>query len=137
VILVPLFVTGLVNNYVPYRFTETRTRGLKDPQFHSSFKYVVGMLAFPIYYLILIALIIFIPLPAWIKWIYVLLMPVTGLLAFHFYIGLKKLRSRIRYTMGVLRKKQDLLDLINLRNRILDKMLDLTKRQMSNYADPR
>lgn len=137
VLMLPLFITGLINNYIPYRFTETRVRGLKDPQFHSSFKYVTGMIAFPVYYLILIALICFIPMPAWIKWLYVLLMPATGLLAFRYYIGLRKLRSRIRYTLGVLRKKPEILEMIDLRSRIMDRMLDLTNRQLQIHADSR
>ena len=137
VLLLPVFLTGLINNYIPYRFTETRIRGLKDPQFHSSFKYVIGMIAFPLYYLVLVALICFVPLPGWMKWSYILLMPATGLLAFHYYIGLKKLRSRIRYTLGVLKKKPEILEMTDLRRRILDRMLDLTSRQKQNYADSR
>jgi hypothetical protein len=129
VLLLPVFLMGLINNYIPYRFTETRIRGLKDPQFHSSFKYVIGMIAFPLYYLVLVVLICFVPLPGWMKWSYILLMPATGLLAFHYYIGLKKLRSRIRYTLGVLRKKPEILEMTDLRRRILERMLDLTSSQ--------
>lgn len=130
VLMLPLFITGLINNYIPYRFTGTRTKGIKDPQFHSSFKYVTGMIAFPVYYLILIALICFIPMPAWVRWLYVLLMPATGLLAFQYYTGLKKLRSRIRFTLGVIHKKAQIMELIDLRKKILEMMLDLTNRQL-------
>jgi len=137
ILLLPLFIIGLINNYIPYRFTESRTRGLKDPQFYSSFKYVIGMIVFPVYYLILIALTCFIPLPAWLRWIYFLLMPLTGLLAFHYYIGMKKLWAKIRYTLGVIVKKPQILEMIQLRRRILDIMLDLTNRQMQFRADSR
>ncbi len=131
--LLPVFVLGCIGNYVPYRLTETRTHNIKDPQFHSSIKYVTGMVIFPIWYLVMAVAISFVPADAWIKWAIVLLMPLTGLPAFHYYIGVKKLLSRIRYTLGVIQRRPEILRMKELRKDILGMMTELVNRQLANH----
>jgi len=137
IILLPVFILGYISNYVPYRFTETRTRNIKDPQFHSSIKYVTGMVVFPTWYLVMAIGICFIPAAAWIKWTFMLLMPLTGLPAFHYYIGAKKLLSRIRYTLGVIRKRPEIHRMKELRKDIVGMMRDLVNRQIVSHESSR
>ena len=50
-------------------------------------------------------------------------MPVTGLFAFHYYISLKKLKSRFIYTRDVVKRgDQEILKLKSQRKNILDMM---------------
>ncbi|MBN2814024.1 MAG: 1-acyl-sn-glycerol-3-phosphate acyltransferase [Bacteroidales bacterium] len=99
-ISLPVFAFGWLNNYLPYWFTASRITNVKDTQFHSSFKYVIGMVVFPLWYIIVAGVLAFLSAPLWLILLYFLLMPVTGILAFHYYIGIKKLISRIRYLIG-------------------------------------
>ena len=128
-ILFPLFITGLISNYLPYWFVGSRIKGIKDPQFQSSFKYVIGMIAFPVWYLIIAGILCFVPVPLWIKLMYFLLLLPTGIFAFNYFIRLKKLRSQFSYTTGVDRKIPDILKIKHLRGEILDTMHDLVRRQ--------
>ncbi len=129
IIFLPLFLAGFINNFPPYGFAASKGAKIKDPQFQSSFKFVIGMIAYPIWYLVLGGLLFFLPVNAWIKLLYFLLMPATGLFAFHYYISLKKLGARFRYTMGVKRGDQEILKLKSERKDILGMMNELLNRQ--------
>jgi 1-acyl-sn-glycerol-3-phosphate acyltransferase len=115
----PVFLYGAIANYFPYWFTAKISRKLKDPQFHSTFKFVIGLVLFPIYYLIL-----FIPVwilfdPGWIKWAFLVTLPLTGLFAHIYFIWFKKLRSLWKYQLLTLRKNKRLESLKILRKEII------------------
>lgn len=130
ILFLPLFLAGLVNNALPYWFSASRAGLMKDPQFRSSAKYVIGMITFPVWYLIIFIILSFVPLPSWIKLIYLLLMPATGIFAFNYYIGLKKLRSRFFYTRDVLKNNPAVMKLKEQRENILKIMSELVDRQI-------
>jgi 1-acyl-sn-glycerol-3-phosphate acyltransferase len=135
IILLPVFVFGFINNYPLYRFAESRVKGIKDKQFQSSFKFVIGMLGLPAWYILLIVILIFIPISGWIKLLYMLLLPATGLIAFSYFIGLKKFRARYRYTLN--NNKPEIIGLKKLRNNILNRMHDIVNRQHPNHENKR
>lgn len=126
-ILFPVFILGAINNYLPYRFTETRIRKIKDAQFHSSFKFVIGMIAFPVWYILILIFVFIYPFPQWFRIAYVLLMPATGLWAFSWAMSLKKLAAMFRYTVGVRNKDPEIIRMQNLRKEIMDMMHHLTE----------
>ncbi len=134
-VFVPLFFAGFISNIPPYWFAASKGAKVKDPQFQSSFKFVIGMIAFPIWYLVAAGLIYFIPVESWIRIFFILTMPLSGLFAFHYFISLKKLRARFRYTRGVKRGDRDLLKLKRLRKEILGMMYDLLNRQNTNHEN--
>ncbi len=134
-LLLPIFLVGLLNNWLPYWFTGSRVKNLKDTQFHSSFKYVIGMLIFPLWYIILAAIAAFLGAPAWAVLSYVILLPVTGLASFHYYICLKKLEAKIRFTLC--RNSAKMMLLRDSRKVISERMHDLIKRQKSSYETAR
>jgi 1-acyl-sn-glycerol-3-phosphate acyltransferase len=136
-ILLPVFIFGFINNYPLYWFAESRVKGIKDPQFHSSFKFVIGMAGLPAWYGILILILIFVPFSGWIKLIYMLLVPVVGLFSFEYFIRVKKLISKIRYAVGRVRGTTGITNLKNLRNMILVRMNDIVINQTAWYENPR
>ena len=128
IIFFPLFFVGLINNILPYWLAASKAAKVKDPQFKSSFKFVIGFLAYPIWYLFLGLLISFMPVNAWVKLLYILLMPLTGLFAFHYYLSLKKIKSRFSYTLGVIKGNQEILELKSQRKNIIHMMREIFKR---------
>ena len=52
IIFLPLFLAGFINNIPPYWFAASKGAKIKDPQFQSSFKFVIGMIAIPVWYLV-------------------------------------------------------------------------------------
>jgi 1-acyl-sn-glycerol-3-phosphate acyltransferase len=137
IVLLPVYLFGLIHNYPFYWFTEARVKNIKDPQFKSSFKFVIGMVGLPVWYLILAGILAFIPIPWGIKCIYILFLPVSGLFSFDYFIRAKKLLSRIRYTLLVSKGNMEIIDLRNLRKSILDHMNRLVKRYTLNNENKR
>jgi len=115
----PVFLYGTITNYFPYWFTANISKKLKDPQFHSTFKFVIGMVLFPIYYLILFIPVWILTDPGWIKWAFLASLPLTGLFAHIYFIWFKKLRSLWKYQFLTLRKDKQLESLKILRNNII------------------
>ena len=99
VLSLPLFLFGYINNFVPTHITKFFTNKMKDPMLHSSVQYVVGTIAaFPVWYLLLLALVWIISKHFWIAIAYVAL---TGLSAFfvHYYkLACQKLLTVVRAT---------------------------------------
>jgi hypothetical protein len=127
-VFLPVFIYGAISNYLPYWLTAKISKKLKDPQFHSTFKFVVGMVLFPIYYLVL-----FIPVwiftdPGWIKWAFLASLPLTGLFAHIYFIWFKKLSSLWKYQFLTLRKDMQLESLKNLRKNIITSVDELIRK---------
>lgn len=106
IIAFPVFIYGMINNIIPYYIpVNVVNKKIKDPQFRSTFRFALAtFVSFPLFYIIQIVLaIIFIKI-WWIKLVYIFTLPVSGLLAFKYYIGFKKFIARMRYNRLVRRK---------------------------------
>lgn len=92
----PIHLYGLINNYVPYRipvwFVKTK---IKDEQFQSSMKMAMGVILFAFFWFIQTLLLsIFTDGLAW--W-YLLSLPITAWISYHYWIRLLKTRGMLRY----------------------------------------
>ncbi|MFP4059210.1 MAG: 1-acyl-sn-glycerol-3-phosphate acyltransferase [Bacteroidales bacterium] len=117
----PLHLLGLINNYIPYRLPVYFTRNIKDRQFHSSFKFVIALILFPVYYLVLFACALFI-LPAWMAVLYIPVMFLSGAFSYWYYIMAKKLFAMLRYSWDVITGKKQVLELKKLREEIVGQL---------------
>ncbi|MEE9461586.1 MAG: hypothetical protein V3V53_07130, partial [Bacteroidales bacterium] len=126
--LLPVFMYGAITNYFPYWLTAKLSKKLKDPQFHSTFKFVIGMILFPLYYLILLIPVWILTDPGWIKWAFLAGLPVTGLFAHTYFIWFKKLRSLWKYQLLTSRKNEQLESLKNLRKNIIITVDELIRK---------
>jgi 1-acyl-sn-glycerol-3-phosphate acyltransferase len=132
-IFLPVFIFGFIHNFLPYWFAESRTRNIKDRQFHSSIKYVIGMIAFPVWYLLIAGILALTPLPGGYVLLYCVLLPLTGIFAFHYFIRIKKFLGRWRF---VLRKtRPEIQDLLSLRKVILNRTHDIINRQLMTHEN--
>ncbi len=122
ILALPVFLFGWLHNIIPYLIPVFYTKKVKDPQFHSSFKFVLAIFLFPVFYLIIFAL-SFLFLPAWwLSLIYLLLMPICGYLAFKYYIATKKVFGKIRYNLGMNKKNSTVQRAKRLNSEILEMM---------------
>ena len=97
IILTPVYLIGLINNYIAYIIPSMFTKKVKDVQFHSSIKFVLGMIVFPLYYTIISVLAaLFIP-GALFSWLYILCIPISGIFAYRYFIWMKKSASKFRF----------------------------------------
>jgi hypothetical protein len=124
----PMFLYGTITNYFPYWFTGSVTRKIKDPQFHSTFKFVVGLILFPLYYLVLFIPVWILVNPGWIKWVFLISMPVIGFFAHAYFIWFKKLRSMWKYQILTSRHDKQLESLKKLRKNIITRVDELIRK---------
>jgi hypothetical protein len=130
-ITLPFFLYGLINNIIPYRIPLLVTKKFKDPQFHSTVKFVVGLIIFPVWYLILFILAWIFVEPGWIKWIYLVSLLPMGLFAHTWFIWFKKLRSMWKYDLLTSFKNEQIAALKKLRNEIItgvDEIINLEEK---------
>lgn len=126
VLLSPVYIYGIILNYIPYKIPVLLTKKIKDTQFISSVRDVAGLVLFPFYYLILIIIGLFVLDIWWLKIAIPVSFPITGLFAFHYYIEVKKMFARIRYNFKSWRKNKDLLELKDCYTYICAKLDDIT-----------
>ncbi len=80
-ICMPVFIYGLLNNIFAYFIPQIVVRKIKDTQFHSSVKFVWGIFAIPIIYLIQTIAVFFIFNSFPVTLIYLISLPLTGFAA--------------------------------------------------------
>jgi 1-acyl-sn-glycerol-3-phosphate acyltransferase len=131
-ILLPVYLLGVINNYLPYKLPTILIKNIKDRQFHSSFKHVMAMLFFPAYYIILTVLALVFLWTWWLKIAYILALPLTGLFSFNYYIRLKKLYAKHRYSRMQRKKKGSIHELKRLRADIISSMDRIVEKVSAN-----
>jgi 1-acyl-sn-glycerol-3-phosphate acyltransferase len=96
-ILLPVFITGTIFNYLPFKIPVLICRKVEDVQFHSSFKFVLSLLIFPVYYLLLILLSGFFFSGLLLKFAGIVFVFIAGNLALIYLTHLKKVATKWRY----------------------------------------
>ena len=92
-ILMPLAIQGIIINAIPFRLSKyLRTSFIKDPQFTSSIKFIVGAFIMPLYFIILSLISLIFIEYYWSLLVFVLL-PFTSYIS---YLYFKKLGSFVK-----------------------------------------
>jgi 1-acyl-sn-glycerol-3-phosphate acyltransferase len=133
IIAFPVYVLGLINNYLPFKLPQLSTKKIKDKQFHSSFKYVIGLILFTVYYLILTLLALVFIRPFWLALLYIALIYPSGKFAFFYFKQFKKTLAKWRYNMLSTRKKDTMRNMHNLRNRIIETIDNVVQTELAKH----
>lgn len=94
----PFFLQGWVFNIIPFAGLGKGIKGrIKDPVWFSTFTFGLGIVVFPLFYLLilLVAVSSFLPWPY--AMLFVISLPFAGKLAFSWYVTLLKTRGRWRW----------------------------------------
>ncbi len=127
IILSPLYLWGGIINYIPYKIPVLATKKIKDPQFVSSVRLVVVLIVFPLFYIILGIISLFIDAEWWMKLGFLIISLFMGLFAFKYYISVKKIFAKFRFTFKSWFKNKDLKELKECYSFICNKMDNITK----------
>jgi 1-acyl-sn-glycerol-3-phosphate acyltransferase len=134
----PVFLYGYLNNWLPFTLPVNRTKNIKDQQFHSSFKFVLAMIFFPVFYAIQTILVGLLTGPAWIAWVYLLSLPATGYFALFWSIWYKRWKAGLKYRKMKKARDEKILNLEKMYHEIhklMDKMVDEYLENKDLYAD--
>ena len=118
----PLYFYGYLNNWLPYRLPLRKLKTIKDPQFHSSFKFVLAMILFPVFYALQTVLIGILTEPAWLPWAYLVSLPATGYFALFWSIWYKRWRAGLKYRRGKKSRDEKILGLERKYKEIMETM---------------
>ncbi len=121
-LFLPVFIYGFINNFLPFYIPERFSGIFNDKQFHSSVKFILSMLLFPIFYLIQTLLVSFLPISGFYTAGYFLSLPVSGAFAFYYANNVKKLRTGWRFFLLHTKKDKQLLSLSDIHNSIITEM---------------
>jgi len=99
IILFPVYLYGLLNNILPYKITKWAEAKIKDPQFKSSFAFVISLVSFPLFN-ILQTLVIFFFVDQW-HWLlaYFISVPLSGIFAWYYWGWLRIVKHRKSHFM--------------------------------------
>ncbi len=122
-VLSPLALFGFVNNFIPYFSPFLLTMHVKDRNFHSSLRFALYVFLFPIWYTVLIVLLCKYLDPWWMRLVYMLAVPVTGIFSHHFYDYVKRVVAmwRLLFNKG----RHAYLKLQVLRQKIVEMFKDV------------
>ena len=118
----PLYFYGVLNNYFPYKIPIWLVKKIKDKQFHSSFKFVMAMILFPVFYLFQTVLVFSMTKNPWIKYLYIVSIPISGIIAFNYYDTFKKISAKWRYFRLLRNQNERIISLRKIRNEIIQTM---------------
>ncbi len=115
--LFPVFFYGFLNNIIPYYLPKPITKKLEDKQFTSSINFVVGLIFYPLFYLIQFILIWIFTDIWWLKFAYLVSLPISGLLAFTYHRFFIKTKAQWKFFLAKSKEQ-----LIKKKNSIYSKM---------------
>jgi 1-acyl-sn-glycerol-3-phosphate acyltransferase len=115
----PIVLFGIINNYIPYLIPHLVIKKIRDRQFHSSLKFGISLILFPIYYFILFFVILSIEPYGWIKYVYVITSAASGLFSLYYINWLKDLKNNWKYSLLSGRKDNKIQNLQNKRKEII------------------
>lgn len=117
-ILLPLFLFGFVTNIIPFRLPVLLSKKVKDPQFLSSFRFVLALLIFTVFYLIYLVILLFVTNKIWFALLIFIAIPLMGIFSFRYFVYLKKTMVKFKINKLQRKKNSDYTELRKLWNEI-------------------
>jgi len=133
IIFSPVFLFGWLNNLIPYTIPKRMIRNVKDPQFHSSFKFVIAMITFLSYYIVMTLIISLVFHQSWLSWLYIPAGLFSGYLALNYSSWYKKTKASVRFKSFLRKSDPVILKLINLHKKITSRMNAMVEDYQKRY----
>jgi 1-acyl-sn-glycerol-3-phosphate acyltransferase len=129
IIMFPFFAIGLVANLIPYYIPLRMVGGVKDPQFVSSFKFGIGLVALLLFYLVTGVISWVFTASGIIALVILIGMLTTGVFAVRYSFVFKKLRAAIRFRLLLNKGDSTLNNVLLLHKEIIDTMNTIVNPQ--------
>jgi len=90
----PVYLYGVVNNYLIYKLVDTLTGKISDAvEYHGPVKLVLGLVLYPLFYGLQCWAVASLTTPWWIPILYAATLPISGFFALHFWDRLNRIQS--------------------------------------------
>jgi len=122
ILLLPIHIYGMILNYVPYKIPILVASKIKDKHFQSSIHFGIGVLLFPLYYLLVIGLFCIFAEGIMPKLLFGFSLPITGYFAFYNHAHIKKLRLKLRFFILKLTRPEQYKNISNQRKSIINQI---------------
>lgn len=118
-ILAPLYIIGLISNYIPYILPSKIFEILKlEIEYKTSIQIVVGLFTFPLFYWLQIKLLSnFVHIEPWLFNLLFITFAITGYLAMYYWTETKRFKRVLRYYFSL--KQNEKINILKLRDEIL------------------
>jgi len=128
ILALPVFAYGYLTNILPFTIPVSITKKkIKDTQFHSTFKFVLALIFFPVMYLLLMIPGFILIDNGWARLAFILSLPLAGMAAYAYYTHFKKMRSRFRLYRLNLAGNSAVKKMAGLRKAIIEQMDRITQ----------
>ncbi|MBU2018104.1 MAG: hypothetical protein KJ941_00540, partial [Bacteroidetes bacterium] len=108
----PLFLFGLIHNYLPFRFTDFLVPKIsKEVEYYAPLAVLIGILLYPIWYACWAYLLSLYIHPDWPIIVYFIALPVSGIFAYFFIDYLKHIGYKWSYLFAVRNKESQVKEL--------------------------
>mgnify|MGYP006301766001 FL=1 len=95
---------------------------MKDTQFISTIKYGIGMVTFPLFYLVQTLIVYFVSNDIYLTLGYLISLPLTGYFAYSFYQLFREIKEKIRINQLFRKNKDTYKRILALKREIIDKV---------------
>lgn len=128
-LLSPIFIYGLINNYLIYKIPLVIARKIKDKQFHSSFKSVISLLLTTVLHTLQTIIFLIISKSWKLTGFYFISLPLSGMFAWWYHVQFRELRFHWRYFSLKQKKHPAFQETFKLYQNIIDR----TNRIVDQY----
>ena len=118
IVTFPINLFGFVNNFIPYHLPFLVTMVVKDRNFHTSVRFVLYLILFPIFYVLIFYYLCKFTDSWFLRILYIISVPLTGIFSHRYYAYVKKVAAM--WKMFLNKQKTAYLRLKVLRDKILD-----------------
>ncbi len=118
----PIYIFGLINNYVPYIIPGLISDYVEDKDLKGSLAMLLGMFTFLLFYPIQIVLCQFLFHQWWITALYAISLPVTGFITHYYWQYFTELLLNISGNKALRKHKEEFAALLDKRNAIARKL---------------
>lgn len=134
ILFLPVFIYGFMTNLIPWFLPIIFSRNLEDLQFISSIRFAVFFFTYPLIIAAETILAGLIMQGIWFLLIIAASIPLTGLLAFNYYIFFKKSLGLFRWKIMEKKHKKVINQLITLRNAIVNPLIPQLNKKFREYS---
>ena len=118
IVTFPINLFGFVNNFIPYHLPFLVTMVVKDRNFHTSVRFVLYLILFPIFYVLIFYYLCKFTDSWFLRILYIISVPLTGIFSHRYYAYVKKVAAM--WKMFFNKQKTAYLRLKVLRDKILN-----------------